>query len=137
MSIKRRTVWTGYNVHLSETCDEETPHLMTYVETTGATMQEKEMTAPIHHVLQAKDLLPAEHLVDTGSVESLHLVEASTRYDLELLGPITVSPSWQAKTERAFTAVSFPVIGRQNTRSVHKDVSGAHGHANEMLPRQR
>jgi transposase len=109
MSIKRSTMWTGYKVHLTETCDEETPHLITHVETTVATVQDKEMTAPIHQALQAKDLLPAEHLVDTGYVESRHLVEASTQYDLELLGPITVSPSWQAKTEGGFTSSQFTI----------------------------
>src|SRR2546426_10613649 len=31
-SKKRRTEWTGYNVHRTETCDAELPHLMTDVQ---------------------------------------------------------------------------------------------------------
>lgn len=31
------TSWTGYMVHLTETCDEERPHLITHVDTTQAT----------------------------------------------------------------------------------------------------
>ncbi|MGK7877716.1 MAG: transposase [Xenococcaceae cyanobacterium] len=34
MGNKRTSKWTGYKVHLSETCDEDSPHLITYVETT-------------------------------------------------------------------------------------------------------
>ena len=33
-SRKRSTEWTGYKVHVSETCDAATPHLITDVETT-------------------------------------------------------------------------------------------------------
>ena len=36
-SRKRQTAWTGYKVHLTETCEEELPHLITQVETTVAT----------------------------------------------------------------------------------------------------
>ena len=34
---KRATQWTGYKVHLSETCDDETPNLLTDITTTPAT----------------------------------------------------------------------------------------------------
>src|ERR1700751_2045145 len=27
MSIKRSTIWTGYKAHLTETCDDDLPHL--------------------------------------------------------------------------------------------------------------
>src|SRR5262245_14452348 len=33
---KRSLTWTGYKAHLTESCDEETPHLITHVETTFA-----------------------------------------------------------------------------------------------------
>ncbi len=66
MSIKRSTIWTGYKVHLTETCDEETPHLLINVETTAATTQDSEETEPIHHALAQKHLLPSEHALDTG-----------------------------------------------------------------------
>jgi len=36
-SAKRNTTWLGYKVHLTETCDDETPHLITHVLTTPAT----------------------------------------------------------------------------------------------------
>jgi len=33
---KRTTAWTGFKVHLTETCDDERPNLITHVETTTA-----------------------------------------------------------------------------------------------------
>ncbi len=33
---KRSTTWTGYKIHLTETCDKDEPHLITRVETTQA-----------------------------------------------------------------------------------------------------
>jgi transposase len=60
-SQKRQTEWCGYKVHLTETCDEERPRLITHVETTPATTQDEQMTDTIHTALAAKDLLPKEH----------------------------------------------------------------------------
>jgi hypothetical protein len=35
-ACKGSTSWIGYKVHLTETCDQERPHLITHVETTPA-----------------------------------------------------------------------------------------------------
>ncbi|MDJ0676316.1 MAG: hypothetical protein QNJ36_13170 [Calothrix sp. MO_167.B42] len=45
---KRDTNWTGYTVHLTETCDLDTPNLITNVETTPATVFDGAITQPIH-----------------------------------------------------------------------------------------
>jgi transposase len=66
LNIKRDTVWTGYKVHLTETCDEQTPHLIIHAETTTATTQDMEMTEVIHQELEHKQLLPETHLMDAG-----------------------------------------------------------------------
>src|SRR5436309_1851561 len=67
-SRKRETVWLGYKVHVTETCDQDPgcPHVITQVETTPATLQDAEMLAPIQEQLRAKDLAPAEQYVDQG-----------------------------------------------------------------------
>jgi transposase len=44
---KRSTTWTGYKVHLTETCDDDAPHRITQVETTPATTPDVVQTAPI------------------------------------------------------------------------------------------
>jgi len=47
-SKKRSTQWTGYKVHLSETCEEDLPLLITNVETTPSTTPDVSMTETIH-----------------------------------------------------------------------------------------
>ena len=109
LSIKRSTVWTGYKVHLTETCDEDLPHLLIHVETTSATTQDMEMTGTIHQALADKHLLPSKHAMDTGYVDGAHLVTSQTTYGVELLGPVTTSPSWQAKAGQGFDHAGFTI----------------------------
>lgn len=109
MSIKRSTVWTGYKVHLTETCDEETPHLLINVETTAATTQDIEETEPIHHALAQKHLLPSEHVLDTGYVDGPLLVSAADQYGIEILGPVIVDPSWQGRARQGFSVSDFAI----------------------------
>ena len=45
---KRSTTWTGYKVHLTETCEDDEVHLITNVETTPAVTADVDQTAPIH-----------------------------------------------------------------------------------------
>src|SRR5262245_53465149 len=44
---KRDTSWTGYMVHVSETCEPTAPHLLTHVHTTPASVHEAQCTEPI------------------------------------------------------------------------------------------
>lgn len=52
MSIKRDTVWNGYKVHLTGTCENDLPHLVIHVATMPATTQDIEMTNVIHEELE-------------------------------------------------------------------------------------
>jgi transposase len=76
-SKKRDTSWVGYKVHLTETYDDDLPHVITNVATTNATTADHSMTDVIHSHLAEQDLLPREHIVDTGYVISEHLVSSS------------------------------------------------------------
>jgi hypothetical protein len=51
-------------VQLTESCDEDLPHIITDVETTVATTQDVTVVPSIHQALGEKDLLPQQHLVD-------------------------------------------------------------------------
>ena len=53
---KRATQWTGYMVHVSETCEPTAPHLLTHVHTTAATVHEAQCTIPIQQALVEKAL---------------------------------------------------------------------------------
>ena len=59
---KRDISWTGYKAHLTETCDPETPHVITNVETTLATTPDDHMLTVVHKSLAKSELLPSEHL---------------------------------------------------------------------------
>ena len=97
-STKRDLSWTGYKVHLSETCDDELPRLITNVLTTVATTQDVSCTDLIQKALQANGLLPARHLVDSGYTDARLVIESSSKYAVELFGPMRLNPSWQARS---------------------------------------
>ena len=107
---KRATHWTGYMVHLTETCDEEMPRLVTHADTTPANMHEAERTGLIHDALAAKSLAPSEHLVDSAYVSAGHLVAARTQHGIDLVGPGRPNVSWQGRSGGdAFTLADFTV----------------------------
>lgn len=107
--VKRGTGWVGYKVHLSETCEQDAPHLVTHVATTDATVEDSQLTATIHDDLAARDLLPAEHAVDTGYTTAALLVQAKTERDVELLGPVQFSSSRQARSGDGFDLSAFTI----------------------------
>jgi transposase len=106
---KRDTQWTGYMVHVSETCEPTAPHLLTHVHTTTAAVHEARCTAPIQQALSEKDLLPSEHLVDAAYIDAELLVRSQTDYDITLRGPARPNPNWQATMEGAYTVADFAV----------------------------
>ena len=107
-SKKRDTSWMGYKVHLTETCDDELPHVITNVETTNATTADHSMTDVIHTHLAERDLLPGEHIVDMGYVISDHLVTSNER-QIDLVGPIRQDSSWQTRAAAGFGVACFTI----------------------------
>lgn len=108
-STKRETNWTGYKVHLTETCDEGTPHLIINVETTPATTPDGNLTQTIHASLAQKDLLPKEHLLDTAYVDAEHLVTSIAEYQVNLIGKVPPDTSWQARDEQGLDVSCFAI----------------------------
>lgn len=107
-ATKRQTAWTGYKVHLTETCDEERPHLITNVETTPATTNDVGVTDTIHAHLAARHLLPREHLLDTGYVAADVLV-TSRRRAVDVVGPALGDNSWQARQPDGLDVSCFAI----------------------------
>jgi transposase len=106
---KRDTQWTGYMVHVSETCEPTAPHLITHVHTTAATVHEAQCTAPIQQALVAKALPPSEHLVDAAYIDAELLVQSRGEHGITLRGPTRPSPGWQAQVDGAYTIDQFEV----------------------------
>jgi transposase len=105
---KRQTEWTGYKVHLTETCDDEFPSLIINVETTDATVTDYEMTPVVQRHLADRDHLPSEHLVDTGYMSAVHLV-TSAEQGIDLLGPVAPEKSWQVQAKAGFDSAAFVI----------------------------
>ncbi len=108
-SKKRDTEWTGYKVHLTETCDEETPNLITDVVTTPAPCTDHGETAAIQARLADRALLPSEHLVDTAYVTAAHLVTSQTAHACTLMGPVPGDYSWQARQGTGYALAQFAI----------------------------
>jgi transposase len=106
---KRDTQWTGYMVHVSETCEPTAPHLLTHVHTTPATVHEAQCTTPIQQALVDKDVAPREHLVDAAYISSELLVYSRDKQDILLRGPTRPSQGWQTQVEGAYTLEQFAV----------------------------
>jgi len=108
-ATKRQMSWVGYKVHLTETCDDDLPHLVTHVETTIAGEHDVNRIAPIQAALARAALLPAQHLVDAGYMRARNIVESRNQYEVDLLGPVATDHQWQTKTEGAFDITRFDV----------------------------
>ena len=106
---KRETRWIGYKVHVTETCDDDTPHLITHIETTPAPQADDDVLPCIHEALASHDILPETHLVDTGYVDAQELVRSREQYDVDLFGPSRKDYHWQARTGTGFEASHFAV----------------------------
>jgi transposase len=106
---KRDVNWTGYSVHLTETCDDEGLHLITHVVTVPATTTDVEVTGQIHQALADKQLLPGEHVVDMAYIDGGHLVSSHTDYGLDLVGPVPPDNSWQARANQGFAIPCFSI----------------------------
>src|SRR6266567_5456026 len=103
-SRKRDTDWVGYKVHLTETCGEdEAVQLIVQAEITTATEQDVEETMPSLRELQARDLVPAVRLVDSGYVSG-EVLANHAELGIELLGPLKQEGGWQHETGYGLSA---------------------------------
>jgi transposase len=67
------------------------------------------VTADIHQGLESLHLPPSEHFADTGYVDGDQLGSLQLDYGIDLVGPVTVDPSWQAKAGQGYDATQFTI----------------------------
>jgi transposase len=124
--------WNGYKVHLTETCDppagragddhsggddfggagpddRQRPNLIVSVATTDATVPDARMTEPIHATLAERDLLPAEHLVDSGYPSAAGVIEAARCWGVTLVSPLLADQSPQARAGAGYDRAAFGI----------------------------
>jgi transposase len=102
-------------VHLTETCDPDTPELIIHVTTTPATAPDADALGPIHAALAHKGLPPAEHLVDAGYVEAATLIAGQTEHGIDLVGPAPQDTGRQARAGEGFAAACFALDWERET----------------------
>jgi transposase len=131
---KRNMSWVGYRTHLTETCEEDYPRLITQVTTTLATEQDCEVTQSIQADLVERDLKPEVHLVDAGYVDAANLVHSQENFGVDLLGPTRPNTSWQSKDPEAFDILQFTIDWENKTATCpagqHNNV-WAEGHSQD------
>jgi transposase len=103
---KRSTNWQGYKVHLTETCGQERPHLITNVITTAAFVPDTEVNFKVHENLEEKGLSPDIHLVDAGYPENEWVLK-SQKEGIRVVGPARPNHHWQAKEGKGFALQDF------------------------------
>jgi len=128
-SIKRDHGWGGYKVHFTETCDApgapagtgpdedpgldegrgDRPNLVTAVATTEATVADAAMTTPVHQQLAERQLLPGEHLVDSGYPSAELIVHAARMFGITLVSPVLLDNSAQARAGAGYDKAAFAI----------------------------
>ncbi len=92
-----------------ETCDENSPHLITYVETTLSTNKDHEVMENLHEALNDQNLSPSQHLVDAGYIDSELLVTSRKNHQIDLIGPAPGDSQWQAREGKGFGLTDFKI----------------------------
>jgi transposase len=101
--------WVGYKVHLTETCEDETPHLIVHVATTAAPAADGDVTPEVHDDLRGAEVLPGKHIVDTAYVDAELRVDSRREYGVDLIGPTRPDYRWQSKAGEGFAASDFTI----------------------------
>jgi transposase len=106
-SVKRDTMWDGYKVHLTETCEPDTPNLITNAATTTATVHDSMTVPEIHDAPAMRDCLPGEHWVDAGYPTAGQVVSGRREHGIALHGPMAANTA--ARADSPFGQDAFSI----------------------------
>ena len=109
LGTKRDMRWTGYKIHVTETCDDHKVNLITHVETAKPNRHDNMQVPSIHEALKAKQLLPKEHIVDMAYMDTELMVDSQKDYGINLHGKMRLNHNWRSKTEGAYTVEDFVI----------------------------
>ncbi len=123
------TRWTGYLAHVTETCSDDGPNVITDVATMPATSDDRQALAGIHSRLERRGLLPGEHLVDGGYTSLVHMERAGREHQVTLAGPLPGNRTRQHRVQEGYARDDFRVdYDRQEVTCPQGQVSkGWHG----------
>jgi transposase len=108
-AIRGNTRWSGYLVHVTETCEpDDRANLITDIATTSPT-RDTQAVPGIHTRLRDRRLLPRQHLLDGGYLSVTLLHHSHRDHQIELVGPVKTSGAWQGKEQTGFTRDDFTI----------------------------
>jgi transposase len=110
-STKREVCGVGYKEHLTETCDPDTPPLITDVLTTSATSPDSNQRPTIHQALKQRDLLPHAPLGEAGYADAQTLAIRQHQDGVQVTAPAPPEESWQAAENVGFARTDFVMDG--------------------------
>jgi len=112
-SRKREFAWIGGKVQVTETDDEDHPHLITDIHATCSSHTDYEALPTIQARLQQRGCLPAQQYVDSAYVSGPNLATSSQK-QIDLVGPVPTVISHQAKLPEGITTDQFAIdVARQ------------------------
>jgi hypothetical protein len=79
------------------------------------------MTESIQEELDESNLAPGEHLVDAGYVSARVLINATARFGIEMVGPVSVDTQWQAHCTTGIDASQFVLDWEHHQATSHKE----------------
>lgn len=108
-SAKRSMEWSGYKVHVTETCDAKSVHVITHVETRPAMEFDMSAMADIHQHLATRGMLPKEHFVDSAYVSAALLVASRRDHGVSLQGPVRGLSTWASRVGQGYDLPNFRI----------------------------
>jgi len=107
-SKKGTQAWIGYKVQLTETDDDDLPHLITDIATTNSVETDFTALAPLQVRLAERQVLPSEQMVDGGYVSETNLAESDQR-GIDLVGPAPEDTTPQARMPAGLSVTHFQI----------------------------
>jgi transposase len=97
----------GYLAHVTETCADDSPNVITDVATMPATSDDTAAVAGIHDRLARRGLLPAGHLAGGGCTSLARMERAGRVHRVTLTGPLPGNPARQHRAQEGCARDDF------------------------------
>jgi transposase len=107
-AVKRGKSWIGYKVQITETCDEDLPHLIVDIDVTSALRNDAPELPNIQARLEERGLLPSEQQVDQGYMSGEHIVRSADK-GINLMGV----PPQDTQSPEGFRQTDFEIDMQQ------------------------
>lgn len=101
--------WLGYKTHLTETCMEGFPRLITNALTTHAAVDDTKALPEIHKSVKNRGFGMNKHYLDAGYTDVDDMLNDEELLGIEVVGPTKPSSNWQVKDGKGFDITKFQI----------------------------